>query len=358
MPLLSHSRRAFLAGSAAALGAGVAGRGAQANAAYPHLTDRTVTIIVGSEVGNGNDLCGRLLAHYMEGTVSGLKFEVKNVLQAGGMLGAKFLQEGPKDGSMLFTSSTSLLHAQIMEEDGVAFDLKQWDWLGKLTTETWLLIKGPGADFANLEELRAKRTPSSMAVRSTASASYHQVLWVNAMLGTRIKPVPGYKSSERAAAVLKGEVMVTIDSYPSSGPLFDSPVTDLVLRLNDGPVPERFKGRPLLADLVADRPDLAPIVSFFEANAKLGRWFALPPGTDPTILAEWRALFEATATRPDFIADLRKLAFELDLMTGPEVAKEVESVLANQAGTKALLESSLVCGKALAEGLDNPCSNS
>jgi tripartite-type tricarboxylate transporter receptor subunit TctC len=354
------TRRAVLACGAAALGVGIGGlgRAAQAGQSYPHLADKTATMLVGAEVGGGFDLCGRMLATHMERLAPGLRIEIKNVTQASGLLAAKMLQEGPKDGTMLFTSSPSLLSAQILGEEGVAFDLRQWGWLGKLTAEIYLLVKGRGADFANLAELKAKQAPSSMSCRSTSAIIYHQALWLNAMLGTRIKPVPGYKSVEREAALIQGEVMLTIDTYPSGGPLLETPEVDVILRLAKGEVPERFRAAPLLADLVADRPVYAPLVALNEAIGQLSRWFAAPPGTDPAVLAEWQALFAATVSHPPFVSDLGRLNFKIDAMTGPQVTETVQSVLADQARTKALLQSSLECGKALADGLAGSCGAS
>jgi tripartite-type tricarboxylate transporter receptor subunit TctC len=348
------TRRSFLAGGAAVLGIGIA-RAARADRGYPHLADRTVTLMVGAEVGGGFDLCGRTLARHMEGLVPGLRIEVKNVTQASGMLGAKILQTGPTDGSMLLTCSPALISGQLLDTEGVAFDLRQWSWIGKLLSETYLLIKGPGADFANLKELQAKQTSSSMSVRSTSGAIYYQALWTNAVLGTRIKPVPGYKSVEREMALVQGEVMLTIDTYPTGRRMLETPSVDVVLRMDGGEVPERFRSRPLFADLIADRPAYKPIVAVNEANARLSRWFAAPPGTDPAILAEWRALFEETVALAAFDSDMTKLDFQLDPMTGIEVAELIDVALADTERTRALLKSTLDCGKALADGENAAC---
>lgn len=353
-----HStRRAFLAGGAAVLGVGLT-HVARADRGYPHLADRTVTMMIGAEVGGGFDLCGRTLARHMEGLVPGLRIEIKNVTQASGMLGAKILQTGPTDGSMLYTCSPALISGQLLGTEGVAFDLRQWSWVGKLLSETYLLIKGPGADFANLDELRAKQAPSSMSVRSTSGAIYYQALWTNAVLGTRIKPVPGYKSVEREMALVQGEVMLTVDTYPTGKRILETPGVDVVLRMDGGDVPERFRSRPLFADLIADRPAYKPIVAVNEANARLSRWFAAPPGTDPAILAEWRALFEETVALSAFDSDMTKLDFTLDPMTGPKVAELIDVALADAERTRALLKSTLECGKALADGKNIACGQS
>src|SRR5262249_21730372 len=155
------------------------------------------TIVIASEAGGTYDLYARALARHIEALAPGFRMDFKYVTQASGKLAAKMLQTGPADGSMLFTSSPALLSAQLLGEEGVAFDLGQWSWIGKASEEARILVSGPGADFDGFEQFRAKATPSTLSARSTSSYVYHESLWLNALLGLRIKPVPGYKSIEK-----------------------------------------------------------------------------------------------------------------------------------------------------------------
>lgn len=352
------SRRRLLAGAAAAgavlLGPAIPAFGAD----FPSLAKLRITMLVGSDAGGGYDLCGRTLARHMERTVPGLRVDVKNVAQASGKLAAKMLQEGPTDGSMLFTSTPGLLSSQVLGEEGVAFDLAQWSWIGKVAGETRMLIRGPGADFTTLEELRAKSTPSPLSVRSTTSYVYHEALWLNALLGLRIRPVPGYKAVEKDMAVVNGEAMLTSVTYPNDRKILELPEIDVVLRVNDGETSERFKDRPLLSALIAGRPDLQPILRFLNASTDLLRWFSAPPNTDPQVLAELRGAFDLTVASPEFVADAEKLDFKVSPMSGGAVAELIGSVLADRESLSAQLGAALECGKALADGLDSACANS
>lgn len=133
-------RRGFLA-SLTAAGAASALPGSRLAAAsdYPLLHGKTVTLLVGSEVGGNFDLFARSIGRHFERTVPKLRVEIKNIPQAGGALAAKTLQEGPADGTMLLTSSTGLLGSQTQGDEGVAYDLGSWNWLGRLATETGFL---------------------------------------------------------------------------------------------------------------------------------------------------------------------------------------------------------------------------
>lgn len=353
-----QSRRGFLAGGAALIGGSVLGlrRAATAADKYARLANRTVTLVCGGGVGGGYDLCGRVLAQHMEALVPGLRFEVKNVTQASGRLAGKILQAGPTDGGMICTAGPTLLVGQLLREDGVAYDLGQWGWLGKVADETNLLVRGPGADFATLDELKAKKTTSSMATAGITSTPAHIALWVNAMLGLRIKPVAGYKASEKDTALMNGEVMITSATWPTDRRMLEAKDVDVFLRVSSGAVPDRFKDRPLLADLVAD--SYQPILAFIEAVAALQRWFAVPPNTDPEVLAEWRALFDTVTASSSFKADIGKLDFAGQGMNGAKVSELVSDVLADQDKRSALLQATLQCGQALADGQSGGCTPS
>jgi len=357
----SFHRRGFIASLAVACAAGAfpAPRLARAASDYPLLQGKTVTILVGSEAGGNFDLFGRSIGRHFERVIPKLRVEIKNIPQAGGALAAKTLQEGPTDGTMLLTSSTGLLGSQVQGDGGVAYDLGSWSWLGRLATETRTLVIGPGADFSTLDELRAKTTPSSMSVRSKSSFAYHEAMWLNAMLGLRIKPIPGYKSVEKETALVQGEVMLTVVGYPTDRDMFNQPGVDVVLRLTDGPaLPERFTGRPLLADLVAGQPAFAAVATFMRASTSMQNWMAAAPGTPPEILAEWRRAFESAAASPAYLDESGKLGFAVSLVKGAELQRQIGDLVADIGSLRVQLDAAHRCGEALSEGLSAACHHS
>lgn len=354
----SFHRRRFLASLTAACAAGAlpAPRLARAASDYSLLQGKTVTILVGSEVGGNSDLFARSIGRHFERVIPKLRVEIKNIPQAGGALAAKTLQGAPNDGTMLLTSSTGLLGAQVQGDEGVAYDLGSWSWLGRLATETRTLVIGPGADFSTLDELRAKTAPSSMSVRSKSSFAYHEAMWLNAMLGLRIKPIPGYKTVEKETALIQGEVMLTVVGYPTDRDLLDQPGVDVVLRLTDGPaLPARFAGRPLLADLIAGQPTFAAAAAFMRASTSMQNWMAAAPGTPPEILAEWRRAFESAADSPAYLDEADKLGFAVSLVKGAELQQQIGDLVANIGSLRAQLDAAARCGKALSEGQSAGC---
>lgn len=350
-------RRAFLV-SAAISGASTlfAPRLGRADIPYPLLAGKTVRILVGSDVGGNFDLFARSLGRHFEREIVGLRVEVQNIPQAGGALAAKTLQEGPTDGTLLMTSSSGLLGSQVQGEP-VAHDLSTWSWLGSLSAESRLLIRGPSSDFSSFDQLRAKTAPSTLSVRSKSSFAYHEALWLNAMLGTRLKPIPGYKTVEKEVALVQGEVMLTVVGYPTDREILDSPGVDVVLRLTEGPeLPDRFQSRPLLADLVAGDSSAKSIAAFMLASTSMLNWMAAPPATDPAVLAEWRRAFAAAASSPTYLVEAEKLGFSTSLTGGAELSEHIGAILADMASLRARLAEAHTCGAALADGSAAVCT--
>lgn len=330
---------------------------ARASASYPLLEGKTARILVGSEVGGKFDLFARSVGRHFEREIPGLRIEIQNIPQASGALAAKMLQDGPDDGSMLFTSSSGLLGAQVQGDASVEYDLGKWRWLGSLSTEARLLVRGPGADFADFSDLQAKASPSPASVRSKTSYAYHEALWLNALLGTRIKPVPGFKSVEKEAAVIHGEVMLTVIGYPTDAAILESPGVDVVLRLADGPqLPERFRDRPRLADLAAANPSTARVAHFMDVSTSVLNWMAAPPATEPRVLAEWRRAFAAAATSPSYLDEAAKLNFTTALVEGAELSGRIGSTFSEIGPLRAQLGELAACGTALAEGAAGGCA--
>jgi tripartite-type tricarboxylate transporter receptor subunit TctC len=329
-------------------------------AAASPLANKSVTFIVGGGVGNTFDNFGRALTRKLEKLIPGLTVRVKNVEQASGLLAAKMLQEGPTDGTMLLTTSSSVFSAQLVGEEGVQFDTRQWGWLGKHGTETRVLLRGPGADFKTFEELRAKARPSSMSVRSKTSHAYQEALWLNALLGLRINPVPGYaKSVEVESALIQGEVMLAPAGDPTDRNVMEAQGVDVVLQISSGRLPARYQGRRLLRDLVGSGGvDRSKVLDFIDLTSNMLRWVAVPPNTQPELLAAWQTVFADAAKAPDYIAESQKLNLEIDYTSGPDIAARVDAIFRSQSDLAAELVALETCGEALAAGKDAPCARS
>lgn len=352
------SRRDFLA-AAGAISAGMAlPAGAFGKSAFPTLAGRTVTLIIGSDIGGGYDLFGRAIARHLQRVVPDLQINIQNIGKAGGKLAAKTLQEGPPDGGLIAMLPVSLMSAQILREEGVAYDVASWGWIGKLASEARLYLAGPGADFATIEELRARGSVATMAVRSTSSFAYYEAMCVNAMLGIKVKPVPGYKSGEKEQAMVSGEVMLVSANYPDDRSVIEAPGIRVVLRVNETAVPDRYAQVPTLRGLLGQGERYGTVSRFLEANYELARWLVAPPKTDPAVLNDWRAAFDATVRSEEFLHESNKLDMPIVPLSGGELATRIGEIMSDEEQLRTDLSAAFACGKSLSEGSVGACHQS
>lgn len=348
------TRRAVLLGLAGLLFSPIPSALADSGAIQA-LKGRQVTLLIGSDVGGNNDIFARLFGRHLKAVVPQIDLFIRNIGQAGGKLCAKTLQESPADGSIIALIPAGVMPAQFLGEDGVAYDIATWSWIGKLGSENRFLVKGRGADFDSILDLRADRPPASVSVRSTSSFSFYETLWINAMLGVRMKPVPGYKSGEKEQALISGEVMVTAANYPDDYALLESPGVAPILHVSAGTMPAAYDRVPSLADLLKGRDRYPALMRFLETNYELSRWIIAPPAMDPTLLEALRTAFDATVASPAFKNEARKLKLLTSPLPGRELAARMASILDDRDDLSRELRDALACGKSLADGVGDAC---
>lgn len=349
------TRRSVLGGLAAA--AAAPGRIATADSAFQALRGLQTTLLIGSDIGGANDTFARLFGRHLQAAVPEFDLFIKNIGQAGGKLCGKMLQESAADGSVIALVPAGVMSAQFLQEEGVAYDIGTWNWIGKLGSETRFLVKGPAADFATILDLRANRPPASLSVRSISSFASYETIWINAILGVRMKPVPGYKSGEKEGAVIAGEVMMTTANYPDDDALLNAPGVEPVLRVSARTGSDPYQGVPDLSDLRSDDGRYNTVVRFLQANYELSRWIIAPPGMPQPLLAAFRAAFDAVVASPAFEKDGRRLKLETSPMPGHELADRMAEILSDEGSLRESLKAAFACGKSLSEGLGN-CSQS
>ena len=136
----------LLAG-AASLGAGmllaalalVAGaHAATAQSVADFYKGKTVTILVGSDVGGGYDLTARTVAHYLARHVPGRpNVIVQNKPGASSIVAANYVYEiAPKDGTVIAAVQRPIPFQTLFGDTGVRFDVRKMQWLGSTTNSS------------------------------------------------------------------------------------------------------------------------------------------------------------------------------------------------------------------------------
>jgi putative tricarboxylic transport membrane protein len=116
---------------------------ASAQAAAEFYRGKTVRIIVGFGVGGGYDVYARMLAPYLREVLQSTVI-VENQPGAGGMSALNRLYQAPPDGlQMMLVTGIAATMSQLVEQQGVAYDLSKVGHLGIVSASPWIWVGQP-----------------------------------------------------------------------------------------------------------------------------------------------------------------------------------------------------------------------
>ena len=311
-----------IAGIAFAVGAVPFGS-ASADAVADFYKGKTITFYSGGSAGGGFSAVARLVAKHMAARVPGQPNMIVEARAGAG--GAKMMSymanAAPKDGTALGAALPIAVNAPLLRK--VKFNPAKFQWLGSTTAMTEVSTVWHTAPATTLEG--AKKTEVIMATSSKLSSAYLIPAFMNAVIGTKFKIVPGYRGAgPMNKAMESGEVH-------GRGSFYNSYVTTkgdwlrekkIIQLVQVGPGEKELAGVPNMRDLVTT-DDQRRMVDFMEAPAYVGHGFFAPEGVPADRVAALKKAFVETVNDPAF----RKEAQERRMIVNPVSAEKIQSVI-------------------------------
>ena len=297
---------------------------------------KKITYIVATKPGGGYDTYARLIAKYLEKHLPGARVIVKNRPGAGHIVGANQLFAAKPDGLTIGTFNTGLVYAQLLEREGIRFDLRKMSWIGKAAADPRVLVVGKDSGFATFDDLRRAERPILLASSGIASAAHNETILLAHALGLDVKVIPGHGGNEGEMAIMRKEIAGTFGSYSSLRPFVENGFGVVIFHVGGGPA--LAASVPAVRDLVHDDEGRA-IAALIESQTALGRLTAAPPGVPAERLAALRAAYESALEDPDLRRDAARLRIPIVPSYGEAVAARVDAALNQPAATVALLAS-------------------
>ena len=168
---------------------------------------RTVSIVVGHEVGTGFDIYGRVLARHLGRHIPGHPgVVVQNMTGASGLTAANWLYNvAPRDGTVLATFVHTVPFEPLFGNSAARFDPAKLIWIGNMEESLGTCGVSPASGVASFEELQQKEVVFGATGATGPLGKF--ALAVRNLLGAKIKLVYGYKGSASVKiAVQRGEV--------------------------------------------------------------------------------------------------------------------------------------------------------
>ena len=315
----------------------VSGAGVQAQA--PFYQNKTVTIVVGYQAGDGYDIWARLLAAHMGKHIPGNpSFMVVNTPGAGSMIAANNIYNVAKpDGLTMAAIGPSLYLDQVIGKKEVKFDWAKFGWVGSTENTPWLFYMNTNTPYKTIDDVRkAKEAPKCSATSSGTSGHFIPKL-LDEAFGAKFNIIMGYQGgSEQDLAFERGEVVcraLSIPTFFAREPFTTWRKKNMVRillqtgRKRDPKMPDV----PTIHELMTEHKTPAStraLVTAILASGDLGRPFITPPAIPTDRLTILREAFRKTMADPGFLADVKTRKFEIEPDYGEQLealAKEIVS---------------------------------
>jgi len=301
-----------------------AGPAAAQESAAAFYEDKTISYIVSAEPGGGYDTYGRLIARHMEKYLPVRRIVVRNVTGAGNIIGANTLFVSRPDGLTIGTFNTGLIYGQILELEGIRFDLTEMTWIGKMAEEGRTLVLASNSGFDSVEDLASSPETLRMASASLGTANHTEILILRAALGLNIRLIPGISGGEFELSMMRGEVVGALNATSSRNDFVERGDGKYVLSVTGEEA--RSLSVPQARDLVTD-PRYLPLMDLIETVAVLGRLTAGPPGMPEDRAELLRDAYMSVSRDPEFLEQAAALAIPIQPSRGEVVERRIREAL-------------------------------
>jgi tripartite-type tricarboxylate transporter receptor subunit TctC len=295
---------------------------------------KTLTVIVGTDVGGGFDVYGRAVARHMHKHLPGQpNVVVQNMPGAGSMKAAEYLYGiAPRDGTVIAIVFPAALIEPVMAEAGrFRYDPSKYGYLGTADSSTWLCIMFHKSKIKTFED--AQTIPSTLGGVAAGSSTVDYVHMFNALADTKFKLVSGYKSTaEIVLAIDRGEVDgvcgYDTNSLKAQKPdWYGTPLANIIVQAGLEPSETMTKmGVPSIWKYITG--ENRRVAELIVSQQVFGRPFVAPPAVPESQLNMLRAAFTSTMADPEFLADTQRLKLDINSKDGAEVRALIEKIYA------------------------------
>jgi tripartite-type tricarboxylate transporter receptor subunit TctC len=294
---------------------------------------QTITVVVGYPSGASYDIYARTFARHLGKHLLGKPTVIpQNMAGAGSLRAANFLYNAaPKDGSTIGMFARGLAMQPLLDDLGVQYDARKFNWIGSLTSEVSIVLSWHSKPFTTLDD--AKNREMIVAASGSGADSVIFPYILNGVVGTRFKVVTGYPgNAEMLLAVERGEADGNAGTSWSGLTSFkpewirDKKI-NVMVQLANRKHPD-LGHIPLVMDLAKNALDRGVLELIF-ARQQMAYPVVAAPGVPAERVQALRQAFDAVLKDPDYLADSRRQNLESDPANGAEIAAVVDKMYAS-----------------------------
>jgi len=306
-------------------------------AAVPAAADdfyagKTISLIVGTDVGGGFSIYGRLLSRHLGRFIPGNPTLVmRNMPGAGGSTAASHLYKAAaQDGTVIGTVSPNAILGRLLVDSQSQYDPVKFHYLAGAERGTRLCMTFQHSKVRSF--LDALKERAVIGATSAGSPTREYAAMVRHATGAKFEIVSGYRGPpEIFLAMARGEIdgVCGLDwsALKSQQPQWlREKRLNLLVQASIEPEPELAGlGVPLLSKFIGrdiDRQAVSLMVGFQQA---FGKSYLVPPGVPMDRVQLLRDAFRAALLDDGLLAEAEKLRIEITPQSGEDVQRVVES---------------------------------
>ncbi len=307
-------------------------------AAAPYYEGKTITIMVPSEPGGGNDAVSRIWASFLAKYIPGKpKFLIRNMPGGSGIVCHNvFHSKAKSDGLTLAEAYTAQLTMQLRKEHLVKYDLSKYRWLGNIARAKDILVIRKGQK-GRLTDPKAE--PLVVATKDGLETWNSMTVWGREFLGWNVRWLPGMVGgNDMRLALLRREIDMmassnafVVNTWKKEGTAEPLATTGIY---KDGKFKRRpdFPDVPTFEEILGDKKPTGiawqGYLAWLAANI-VDKALAAPAGTPDNIYAILNDAFAKVTADPEYHKIITKTISEAyDMSLGKETTNIVKEVMA------------------------------
>lgn len=287
---------------------------------------KTVRIVVGTSPGGGFDVYSRALARHMGSYIPGNPtFIVENMPGAGHRIAANHVYKIARpDGLTIGNFFGGLLVGQVLGYSGIEFDAVKFEYIGVPVKDNPVCALTKASGIISYERWSAAKTPVKLGATGADDLMLYGIPKIlNAALGVPVQVVAGYKgTSDIRLAAESGELAGGCWGWESIRSTWrnaiDSGNVNVVLQTVPKSQPELVKV-PLAIEMAKTDEGRQLIQIGIHNVSAITRPYVLPPGTPKDRVQMLRKAMADTLKDQEFLAEVKKLNFAVDPISGEEL---------------------------------------
>ncbi len=290
---------------------------------------REIKLVIGFTTGGGAEIYARTIARHLPNHIRGKPVVTLQFMPGAGSLTAAnwIYSVAPKDGSVIASIHSSVTLEPLYGFDRARFDVRQFTWLGSVSTDYGVTLTWGTSPVKTLEQARQRET--LVGGLSAGSASDFAAVLLNEFAGTRFKVISGYRGVNDIFLAMERGELDGIGSWAWSSLLSFKPewlkegkVNILVQQAIEPHPAIAARGVPFIMDLVKSEDDRRAI-ELGLAFMAIGRPYVAPPGIPPARAEILRRAFAGMLADPAFLKEAEERKIEI---TNPKSGAELDQL--------------------------------